>query len=58
MNERGFFSLDTVGGQPMHLGAAWHSARGAMNAFSGSVAQLRVYDYTRTAEEIGSAARK
>ena len=58
VNERGFFSLDTVSGQPMHLGAAWHTARGALNAFFGSVAQLRVYDYTRTAEEIGSAAKK
>ncbi len=58
VNERGFFSLDTIGGHPMHLGAAWHTARGAMNFFSGSVAQLRVYDYSRTAEEIGSAAGK
>lgn len=35
---------------------AWHTARGALNFFSGSVAQLRVYDYTRSPEEISATA--
>ena len=56
VNERGFFSLDSIGGHPMHLGSAWHTARGALNFFSGSIAQLRVYDYTRSPEEISATA--
>lgn len=56
VNEKDFFTLDTAGGFPMHLGAGWNTARGAMNKFSGSLARLRVYDYARTEEEIRAAA--
>lgn len=54
--ERGFYALDTLGGGPMHLGAAWNTARGTMSQFSGSLASLQVYDYARTPEEITAAA--
>lgn len=50
--ERGFFTLDTIGGWPMHLGVAWNTARGSSNIFSGSLASLRVYDYARTEDEL------
>lgn len=54
--ERGYYTLDTLGGYPMHVGAAWNTARGAMNNFSGSLGGLRVFDYARTPEEISAAA--
>lgn len=50
--ERGFFTLNTIGGWPMHLGSAWNTARGSSNSFSGSLASLQVYDYIRTESEI------
>jgi hypothetical protein len=57
VNDRGFFTLDTTGGFPMHLGAAWNTARGAVTPFSGSLSQLRVYDYARSEEQIRASAR-
>ncbi len=57
LKERGFFTLDTLGGQPMHIGAAWNTALGAMNGFSGSLARLQVSDYARTEEEIRADAK-
>ncbi len=54
--EHGFFTLDTIAGYPMYLGAAWNTARGAVNPFIGSLSRLRVYSYARTDQEIRSAA--
>lgn len=50
--ERSFFTLDSIGGRPMHLGAAWNTGRGSSNHFSGSMASLRVYDHTLTEDEL------
>lgn len=44
VNERAFFTLDTIAGQPMYLGAGWTTSRGGQNRFTGSLARLRVYD--------------
>lgn len=58
VNDKGFMTLNTVGGYPMFLGASWNTALGASNKFSGSLARLKVYDYVRTEAEILAAARE
>lgn len=50
--QQGFFSLDTMPGYSMFLGAAWNTSRGASNFFSGALSRLRVYDYAKTEDEI------
>ena len=55
-NCRAYYSLDTMPGYAMHLGAGWNTATGPYSAFSGSLASLKVYDYARTDEEIRAAA--
>jgi hypothetical protein len=57
VNDKGFMTLNTVGGYPMYLGSSWNTALGASNKFTGSLARLRVYDYARTEAEILAAAR-
>jgi len=49
-------SLNTYPGFPMHLGAAWNTARGPRRMSSGALHRLTVYDYARTAAEIRAAA--
>lgn len=58
VNDKGFMTLNTVGGYPMYLGAAWNTALGGSNKFSGSLARLKVYDYARTETEILAAAQE
>jgi hypothetical protein len=56
VNERQFFTLDTIAGLPMYLGAGWNTSRGAQNRFTGSLARLRVHDGALGQEEIRAAA--
>lgn len=56
VNQRGFFTLDTIGGYPVYLGGAWNTSRGAMNLFIGSISRLRVYNFARSEQEIRIAA--
>jgi hypothetical protein len=58
VNDKGFMTLNTVGGYPMFLGASWNTALGASNKFSGSLARLKVYDYVRTEAEILADSRE
>jgi hypothetical protein len=58
VNERSFFTLDTIAGQPMVVGAGWNTARGAVNRFSGSLARLRVHTAALPPAEIRDAAEK
>jgi len=53
----GYYTICTIGGLPMFLGAAWNTDTGAQDMFSGSLASLKVYDYARTDEEISQAAQ-
>ena len=57
VNERPFFTLDTIAGYPMYLGAGWNTSRGAQNRFTGSLARLRVHDGALGGAEIRAAAR-
>lgn len=56
VNERTFFTLDTIAGQPMYLGAGWNTSRGAQNRFTGSLARLRVHAGALTGEQVREAA--
>ena len=58
VNERPFFTLDTIAGQPMVVGAGWNTARGAVNRFSGSLARLRVTAAALPPEAIREAAEQ
>jgi hypothetical protein len=58
VNDKGFMTLNTVGGYPMFLGASWNTALGASNKFTGSLARLKVYDYVRTEADILAAAHE
>jgi hypothetical protein len=57
VNERAFFTLDTIAGQPMYLGAGWNTSRGAQNRFTGSLARLRVHEGALGQREIHGAAQ-
>jgi hypothetical protein len=57
VNERAFFTLDTIAGQPMYLGAGWNTSRGAQNRFTGSLARLRVHEGALQKKVIQAAAR-
>jgi hypothetical protein len=54
--QRAYYRLLTMPGFPMHIGASWNTATGAAHHFSGSLAQLRVYDYAKSEEEIARTA--
>jgi hypothetical protein len=54
---RGAVSLNTAGGQPMHLGCDWNTALGSLTPFSGTVGALRVWDHAHGAEEIAGRAK-
>ena len=58
VNERPFFTLDTIAGQPMVVGAGWNTARGAVNRFSGSLTRLRVTAAALPPEAIREAAEQ
>jgi hypothetical protein len=55
--QRGAVSLDTTGGQPMHLGCDWNTALGTLCPFSGSVSALRVWDHALSPEQIANRTK-
>jgi len=52
-----FVSLATVAGYPMYVGASFNTYSGVVRPFRGGVAEIKAYDYVRTAEEIRAAAK-
>jgi hypothetical protein len=52
-----FVSLATVAGYPMYVGACFNTYSGVVRPFRGGVAEIKAYDYVRTAEEIAAAAK-
>ena len=52
-----FVSLATVAGYPMYVGASFNTYSGVVRPFRGGVAEIKAYDYVRTAEEIAAAAK-
>ena len=57
VNERPFFTLDTLGGRPMYLGSGWNTSRGSQNRFSGSLARLRAHAGALPEADVQNAAR-
>ena len=57
-SERSFMSLDTIGGYPMYVGGMMHPGLGEKYLFKGGIAEIRIYDYPRTSEEIAAAAQR
>jgi len=55
-SERSFMSLDTIGGYPMYVGGMMHPGLGEKYLFKGGIAEIRIYDYPRTSEEIAAPA--
>ena len=53
-SERSFMSLDTIGGYPMYVGGMMHPGLGEKYLFKGGIAEIRIYDYPRTSEEIAA----
>ena len=51
-----FVSLATVAGYPMYVGACFNTYSGVVRPFKGGVAEIKAYDYIRTAEDIKAAA--
>ncbi|MBM4038004.1 MAG: LamG domain-containing protein [Planctomycetes bacterium] len=49
-------SLNTYGGFPMHLGAAWNTEKGPRRMLSGSLHRLTVHAHARSAAEIRATA--
>ena len=54
--KRDFATMDTIGGYPMYIGGMMNPTEGAKYMFKGGIAELKAYDYPRTAEEIAGAA--
>jgi hypothetical protein len=54
--KRDFATMDTIGGYPMYIGGMMNPSEGAKYMFKGGIAELKAYDYPRTAEEIARAA--
>jgi hypothetical protein len=56
--ERTFMSLDTIGGYPMCIGGVMNPDLGEKFLFKGGIAEIKVYDYPRTAEEIAESGKQ
>ena len=56
--EHPFRTINTLGGYPMSIGGSMSPSKAETALFKGAIAQIRIFDYPRTAEEIGAAAGK
>ena len=56
--QRDFATMDTIGGYPMYIGGMMHLTEGAKYRFKGGIADLKAYDYPRTAEEIAASSAR
>lgn len=54
---REYYTLCTNSGLPMYLGTAFNTSIGPIDGFSGSIAELKVYDYAKLDSEIMHDAR-
>ncbi|MDP6490335.1 MAG: hypothetical protein QGG69_01030 [Kiritimatiellia bacterium] len=52
-----FATMDTIGGYPMTIGGMLNPTEGAKYMFKGAIADLKAYDYPRTAAELERAAQ-
>jgi hypothetical protein len=50
--------MDTIAGYPMYLGGMLSPVNGMQYFFKGGIAELKAYDYARTAAEIAQDAKK
>ena len=54
--EYDFKTIDTIGGYPMSIGGIMSPALAEKSLFKGAIAEIRIFDYPRTPEEIATDA--